>query len=318
MGDILMSKLLRFGASAALATMSWLLIASSAQAVNFVVFNRAFGAGSPFGVPKNGPAQWQGTAMFTGMGPASFMVNAFDAHFMTNIVNPTPPTAAGVTMSTQQVTVTGPLAAGLFKPGGGPGNFVFNPPPDPTWGARIGTAHVIVGPNQFGGSVAHSFKFLSKLGLNFGFAIFTGTFPLSEVQGVKTAPGMTMATQNFTGTFQNTAPPSTATQIFLRANFFPWTTGVAIGKDNGGRFPTTVTLTGYDNRTANGMTGTVQMVSPFLFSSFNAGFFGANHLSGVNTLKYKFLPEPGSTMILAGGITGLMLLALVDRRRRRA
>ncbi|HXK23661.1 MAG TPA: hypothetical protein VMS55_13400 [Myxococcota bacterium] len=295
---------------------SGLLLAASARANNFVVFNRAFGAGSPFGVPKNGPATWTGTAAF-GMGPPrSFMVAAHDAHWTTMFVNPTPPTAAGVIFSSQSVSVTGPINPGTFKAGGGPGNFTFNPPPDPTYGTRIGTAKVIKGPNQFGGAVAHSFKFLSKLKLNFGFAIFSGAFPLNEVQGAKTPPGATKPTQSYTGTFHNTAPPHQVTSIFLRANFFSWTTGKAIGKDNGGRFNTTVTLTGYDHRTPQGLSGVVQMVSPFLFSSFNGGAFGVNHLSGVNTLKYSFIPEPGSTSLLASGLGAVLLLGFLDRRRR--
>ena len=310
-----MRSMLRTRAIVGLAAAGWLLVATSAQAVNFIAFNQALGVGSAGGTPNKGPAKWTGTAMFTGMGPASFMVNAFDANWTTNVVNPTPPTAVGITMSTQFISVTGPTAPGTFKKNGGPGNFVFNPPPDPTYGARIGTGQVIKGPNQFGGSVGHTFKFLSKLGLNFGFAIFTGTFPLLEVQGVTTIPGSPDATQSFTGTFKNTQPPSTATQIHLRANFFGWTTGTAIGKDNGGAGASTWTITGYDNRTPNGLTGTLQLVSPVLFSSFNSGFFGTNHLSGVNYLRYKFLPEPGSTLVLAVGIGGLLFLRWLDRRR---
>jgi len=308
-----MRSILRTSAIVGLAAAGWLLVATSSQAVNFIAFNQAIGVGSSGGTPAQGPATWTGTAMFTGISPASFMVNAFDANWTTNVVNPSPPTAVGITMSTQFISVTGPTAPGTFAPGAGPGNFTFNPPPDPTWGARVGTGKVIAGPNQFGGSVGHTFKFLSKLGLNFGFAIFTGTFPLLEVQGVTTIPGSPDATQSFTGTFQNTQPPSTVTSIHLRANFFGWTTGTAIGKDAGGPFATTVTLTGYDNRTPNGLTGTLQLVSPVLFSSFSSGLFGINHLSGADFLRYQFLPEPGSTLALAAGIGGLLLLGRLRR-----
>jgi hypothetical protein len=299
-----------------------LLIAAAAEAagnVNFMALNRAFGAGSPSGTPRNGPATWTGIAkVAASAAPASFMVNAFDANWTTNFMNPTPPTQAGVLASSQVITVTGPLAPGVFKAGGGPGNFVFNPPPDPNFGTRIGTAQVIQGAHKFGGSVAHTFRYLSKLKLNFGFAVFQGTFPLSEIQGVKTPPAATKATQSFTGTFANTMNPASKTTIYLRANFFPWTTGVAIGKDHGGNFNTTVTLTGYDNRTAMGNSGNVQLVAPFLFSSFNAGAFGINHLSGVNTLKYQFLPEPGTTALFGAGVFAVLLLGLADPRTRRA
>jgi hypothetical protein len=293
-----------------------LLIAASAQAGNFMAFNRAFGSGSDFGTPTNGPATWTGTAGIVGNNPASFHLNAFTALWTTSYVNPTPPSGAGIVASTQVVTVTGPLSSGTFKAGGGPGAFFYNPPPDPTFGTRIGTAQVIPGSHQFGAAIGHTFKFLSKLSLNFGFAIFQGTFPLSEVQGLTTPPGATKPTQSFTGTFANTMSPASNTQVFLRANFWPWTTGVAIGKDNGGGRNTTVTITGYDNRTPNGQTGTVQLVAPFLFSSFNAGAFGVNHLSGVNVLTYQFAPEPGNTALLGAGIGGLLLLGGFDRRRR--
>ncbi len=300
----------------ALMVVGLLAFAPAATAGNFMAFNRAFGSSTP--IPINGPATWTGTAGFAGSSPASFNVGAFDANFLTSFVNPTPPTIAGVIASTQVVSVTGPLSSGTFAPGGGPGAFLFHPPPDPSFGTRIGTAQVIAGSQQFGGSVAHAFKFLSKLTLNFGFANFAGTFPLSEVQGVSTPSGATKPTQSFTGTFANTTNSASATQVFLRANFFPWTTGIAIGKDSGGNANTTVTLTGYDNRTPAGMSGTVQMVAPFLYSSFNAGAFGVNHLSGVNVLRYEFMPEPGHTVQLVAGLVALLVMSGVARLHRRA
>ena len=72
--------------------------------------------------------------------------------------------------------------------------------------------------------------------------------------------------------------------------------------------PITVTATAYDNRTAGGV-GAVQLVAP---ATGNIGIFGAIPVFGV--LQIEYTPEPGTWLLLGGGLTALGAAA---RRARR-
>jgi hypothetical protein len=292
------------------------LFAFAAPAENFMAFSRMLGPHLSGGAPRAGDATWGGTAAIGAGSPASFQVPSFEANFLATSVH-TPVPTAGLLASTSVVSVTGPLAPGTLAAGVGPGSFVFNPPSDPVLGTRYGTMQVIAGPNQFGGTVAHGFRVLDQLTINFGArGIYAGTIPLSQIVGVFTPPGATRPTQSYTGTLANTSYSASTSMVFVRANFAPWTTGVAIARDAHGGFASTSTQTGYDNRTANGRNGTVQMVSPYVIA-LKGDNLGENTISGVHRLRYEFLPEPRNTQLLVVGILGLLLIACWERPVRR-
>jgi hypothetical protein len=92
-----------------------------------------------------------------------------------------------------------------------------------------------------------------------------------------------------------------------------WTTGPAVAtnvRTTPNATPTTVTLTGYDNRTAGGG-GTVQLVTPIQFSLAGGNLTGTH---GVLTLS--FVPEPGGLLLLGAGIAGIAACAFLFPRRR--
>ena len=128
---------------------------------------------------------------------------------------------------------------------------------------------------------------------------------------------------------QVTAPPNgtgmcayyqkTAQYLVTRA---PYTTGMIEAWQPNGNTNTIQTATGYDNRTAMGLNGTVSMVHPRLFHAYTM-FPSSNppkavvmnwSSSRMRKIDFRFLPEPaGFAMLAAGFIT----LAGLYRLRRR-
>jgi hypothetical protein len=83
---------------------------------------------------------------------------------------------------------------------------------------------------------------------------------------------------------------------------------------------TKFTLTGYDNRTPDGLSGVVSMVRPRLRHMYQVPLDPADPIemywsdSDSWQMDFHFLPEPGSTAMLA---SGLVVLAGLYRLRRR-
>ena len=73
--------------------------------------------------------------------------------------------------------------------------------------------------------------------------------------------------------------------------------------------PITVTATAYDNRTAGGQ-GRIQLVAP---ATGGLGIFGALPVFGIVEIEYT--PEPGTWLLLAGGLAALAAGARRTRRR---
>ena len=106
-------------------------------------------------------------------------------------------------------------------------------------------------------------------------------------------------------------PYTTDTRIYIDA--FEWTTGTVYVKASGGPFLTTITASGFDNRTTMLYYGTVQLVTPHLVNWINPPLRQAS-TGAIGILQLKFMPEPASWLgLLAGGA----LLGLLYQARHR-
>jgi hypothetical protein len=100
----------------------------------------------------------------------------------------------------------------------------------------------------------------------------------------------------------------------------PFTTGRISASDPFGGTQTYFTLTGYDNRTPDGLSGVVSMVRPRLRHMYQVPLDPNDPIemywSDADSwqMDFHFLPEPGSTAMLA---SGLVVLAGLYRLRRR-
>jgi hypothetical protein len=104
------------------------------------------------------------------------------------------------------------------------------------------------------------------------------------------------------------------------ATFMPSTTGTQYLYQDFGPYITQYTYAGYDNRTPNGLFGTLSLVRPFVLQYFGVtlappSFIAWNETQGFiyrNTIT--FLPEPGGLMMLGCGV--LTLAGLFRLRMR--
>ncbi len=202
--------------------------------------------------------------------------------------------------------------AGNFFGGGGPGSFTYHD------GATSVAAKVTpTSANQFGGTMALLGHQTSRAGyfINGGLSIIPSSPWLFQAVGGKgTGNNSTMAyTLTATGTGMHTVLTGTFTE-YVRAMAFPWTTGVAQVDAPQGPFVTHMKRTGYDARTAGGI-GNIQMVSPMLTHWTNPSTGSDYATGGIGVMKLKFVPEPGSMLLLGAGIS---LLGLVYRSTRRS
>jgi hypothetical protein len=100
----------------------------------------------------------------------------------------------------------------------------------------------------------------------------------------------------------------------------PFTTGMVTVDQPGPDFHTEFQLTGYDNRTPNGISGVVSMVRPRLVQTYKVYPNPSEPIqhtwasASAWQMDFHFLPEPGSSAMLA---SGLVLLAGLYRLRRR-
>ena len=96
-----------------------------------------------------------------------------------------------------------------------------------------------------------------------------------------------------------------------------WTTGAAqvtgvTAATPGGGIVNTVTLSGYDFRTA-GHAGTIQLVTPFRVQASG----GLRNLPGFGRVRASVvIPEPSTFLLVGGGVLGLGLRGRALRRRR--
>jgi hypothetical protein len=119
-------------------------------------------------------------------------------------------------------------------------------------------------------------------------------------------------------------PNSPGNPYFINAPYFymlvPFTTGMVTVWQPFGGTNTEFQLTGYDNRTSKGLSGVVSMVRPRLAHTYkilpdpNQPIVMTWASGSAWQMDFHFLPEPGSTAMMA---SGLVVLAGLYRLRRR-
>jgi len=101
----------------------------------------------------------------------------------------------------------------------------------------------------------------------------------------------------------------------------PYTTGMARGWQPNGNTNTIQTATGYDNRTAQGLNGTISMVHPRLVHAYTVSppisgkpIAMSWSSSRLRAIDFRFMPEPAGTAMLAAGFITLAGLYRIRRR----
>jgi hypothetical protein len=271
-------------------------------------------------------AMFSGTAAVTTAGSApravSFGTGTVGNGLVTTCLTTQTKIPPFLTQRVQMTTMTWPGSAGSFMAGGGFGGtpmspFVQIPTFNSNQAAIVSTLPVTgMGPPtpsaKFGGALRVNGVSNAFLGVVNGPAVFTGTLPVKLSVGRAGTGGPTFQTTT-TQTFMlkgQTAPtfPEVARQVF-----FPWTTGKVIVSDRTGNFWTFRTRSGFDNRNSAGTTGTLQLVTPALTEI--SGGLPVLPFAITSVLTLTFTPEPGATLLLAGGALTLLLLHVAWRRR---
>jgi hypothetical protein len=101
---------------------------------------------------------------------------------------------------------------------------------------------------------------------------------------------------------------------YFSASALPWTTGAAHASALGGPFFSRFGRTGYDNRTAIGGEGKIQLVSPMLTHWRTPAALVDYHTSSIGKLTLTFAPEPTSAMLLVAGVSVLGLVYRAGRK----
>jgi len=223
-----------------------------------------------------------------------------------------------LTIRIQSSNLTWPGTAGSFAAGGGFAGttgapFVhigsFN-----SLQKVLATTVPLPGPSpspKFGGSLRVNGVSNAFLGIQTAVNVFTGTLPvrLSMGRGGTTGPTfLTSTAQPFQ--VKGGLPPTISATV--PQEFFPWTTGRIMVSDKDGNFWTFRTKTGFDNRNAAGTSGTIQLVAPMLTAV--TGSLLDIPFAPTSVLTITFAPEPGATLLLAGGALTLLLLFAWRRR----
>jgi hypothetical protein len=255
------------------------------------------------------------------------------------------------TRRTQMATLTWPASTATVSAGGGFAGPAATPfkfiPPGAGAAFQAIQATVPAGGAKFGGAVEMAGNGDSVLGVNIapvpGQTVYVGTLPVAfRVGGEGGAATPTLLVTSSSPFWLQTAapnpagcvpisqaggtpcitPPSTPTGAaatqppvpwFASGANFPWTTGIVRAFDRAGDFTTTRTRTGFDNRTALGMSGTLSLVTPNVL--FIHSVLTSVGLATTAQMTLTFVPEPTATILLASG--ALLLGGLYTARRRK-
>jgi hypothetical protein len=272
-----------------------------------------------YGVASVGPGLG-----LTGTGMVTWNATGFDpADLGTQMFTYDPPATA-----TGSVVRTFPPNASLPAPVGYTGGMVYTPKP---------------GGPRYGGTLGVTGESIVFLALTFNAGVYTtyslpvpqttvGTPIPTQTISNTPVPGASLVQRRKVFAPQNVRPvvstptpgvypvlgATTNTRItYAVREEGPWTTGMVFVSNMSrvGIFPTTTyrTDTGTANVTAGGV-GTIQLVKPYLIRS--AAVAGRNGRSFNRKVKLDiFVPEPGSTLLLATGVAGLLLIEVARRRR---
>jgi hypothetical protein len=242
------------------------------------------------------------------------------------------------------LTLTAQQGAGTFTPnfsttqsgiGGGGADGTFGNP----WGGNLsgsaaaaGSASLCPSPGACLGG--YTVGLSGQIIIDIGLGALNPAFPLDDVgeggQGSVSLGGIVIAAQGgpwITGkarvTNANTnviVLPGRGFASGVAATLNPTTGETAVNVTVGGLLTTnpsavgslltenTLTFSGTNNLTSGGA-GTVTFISPTLV---NTGGLGLGNVPGVWRLQFKFVPEPGTVLLLVSGAAGL---AFIGRRR---
>jgi hypothetical protein len=206
-------------------------------------------------------------------------------------------------------------AASFFKSGGA-GDFTLK-----YQVAKATVARVVgkAGDNQFGGVMKLLGQITNKAcyfrnggcslgGMDWKYQVIGASAPDIGTGTVITTNNHGYITTNTKYYYQTNLMQSSL--VLISASRFPWTTGTvtvtAVGR---GPHKTIEQRKGYDNRTAGGK-GTIQLVTPLLTRWLLPGTAGGDDFEtgGIAVLNLEFVPEPGKWMMLAAGLSSLLVL----------
>ena len=202
--------------------------------------------------------------------------------------------------------------------------------------SRGGSIKITPGVNRFGGTMRFYFApggyfYKGKAALSPGFASYKWNAVRTKTNN---GNGSTRNTHGYASTDPQRGPvsgvPNTYTygstqqthttlqtpggefvkyQFWAFSSIVPWTTGKAEVYQSLGYYKTTLTATGYDNRTSQGLSGQLSLVQPLQFHNYRTAAGEATtapyHTSWIRQAVMTFLPEPGAMALLGVGILGV-------------
>jgi len=327
-------KKLRISCFVAFMAMSAMIVSGAAQATPFMgKITMITGYGLPIPVVGGWVEYGVANVIPNGANPPSisftstnFQIVAAGVHF------PNQPTS--YPFITSSTFLSAALDGGTLSAGGGPGAISFcggntthlcGPVPGPQSGERSGWIRVPTpGPNQFGGVIPmlnqgpNAAGFRNRVHIQSGPGQIIGTFPVPmNMLGNNTSVNVQRTSIYTHTTLGFTVPLS----IHLQA--MPWTSGQIVASDAFGIVNSVQTVTGYDNRTASGNNGAIQLVTAGLY---HTGGLTADDGTYTTSMRMTFVPEPSASNLLRAGLVALPLLyvaggmvglPLLKRRSRR-
>jgi len=232
----------------------------------------------------------------------------------------------------------------LKKGGGNAAQFSFCPGVKPGPGActrptkaipsyASGRVNVKPGPHHFGGTLGLLAGPGGKSGSEFFVGIYIGGSPPTHSPALTANIKLPMKPLGMSPQFisKPAAPANLKTgpmamgmtiatfhaQYLGVSGAGPWTTGTVTVQVTGQKAPLivqSVVLKGSDNRTPAGK-GNIQVVSGEIINDYKGPSAGTTQVLG-DTIHLQFIPEPSVNLAFAGGAVGLLLVGLLNARRR--
>jgi hypothetical protein len=181
---------------------------------------------------------------------------------------------------------------------------------------RYGLLRQTPGPNRFGGTMAIVSNLHTKGTVAAAVGWYDFTFNANATAMLTGPVSVGQYGIAITGmiTHQTIMYPGGKSMIFdapVIATLMPSTTGTQYLYQNKGYYVTTYTYAGYDNRTPNGLYGTLSLVRPMVLNYFWTSVEPPPFVAGGDSQGFMyrntitFLPEPGSLLMLGCGILTL-------------
>jgi len=272
-------------------------------------------------IPPGAFTKSNGVAEVTGSAPAAFTIRAGTAMMNATLTVTNPPNPSAVSYISHFVAENG---AGAFQASGGPGLTGGTPVtyapqtvagPAPVFSAGQFRVGFQGGSKAFGGTMRILGSADTQVTLiltSIGPGTLMGTIPLP----LSAIGGPTGYSQMQTGTFVHATATSAMQPLRFSTDFtffgWDWTTGTVSAVATPGYVPTVTSAMGTDNRTPTGK-GTIQLVTPFVYSFNSLPFGDVGGFASTWKVNIEFLPEPRSALAIGAGFT---LLGVLYRLRR--